>query len=477
MRLGVLGAVVAAAALAGACGDDEPTMINTGDILEDLRSLPGVASVEVEQTGVTGYRYYTLQFDQPVDHADPGGPHFLQKVSLMHFDVDAPMVAYTSGYWDYYEDRIVELTALLTANQISIEHRYFAGSRPEPADWSKLTIEQMAYDQHAIISALRQVYSGAFVTSGASKGGMTAIYHRRFFPDDVEGTVPYVAPISFGAPDARYNPFLDTLGPADCRQAIRDVAVEMLANRRAAFVAKAQAQATEQAIAYTRIPLEPAVESAVFNLEWSFWQYYGVGFCADVPATSATDDELWTFLDDFSPVSDNSDARVEDFDAYYYQAYFQLGYPDGGAAYLAPYLQFTDADYLGVLPTDQPAYDGGAAMNDIDQWVRNDGNRLLFIYGEWDPWTGGQFQLGDATESALFVQAEGSHNARLSRLAPGDQQAAFAMLEQWTGVAPQLPMQGRALAPSTREDRLRDAREIRVPPAIVRALSFRRKSP
>ena len=33
---------------------------------------------------------------------------------------------------------------------------------------------------------------------------MTAIYHRRFYPDDVDGTVPYVAPISFGAPDLRY---------------------------------------------------------------------------------------------------------------------------------------------------------------------------------------------------------------------------------------------------------------------------------
>ena len=57
------------------------------------------------------------------------------------------------------------------ANQISIEHRFFGESRPEPADWSKCMIEQMAADQHAIIAALRTVYDGACLTTGGSKGG------------------------------------------------------------------------------------------------------------------------------------------------------------------------------------------------------------------------------------------------------------------------------------------------------------------
>lgn len=470
MRLGL----VAIVALLVACGDDtKAPIIDTGDILADLGGLPGVASVEEVATNTSGFHYYVLQFDQPVDHDDPRGPHFLQKVSLLHRDRTSPMVAYTSGYWDYYNDRVVELTALLSGNQISIEHRYFAGSRPDPADWSKLTIQQMAADEHAIITALRRVYTGKFVTAGASKGGMTAIYYRRFYPDDVDGTVPYVAPISFGAPDTRYNAFLDTLGPADCRQAVRDAAVEMLANRRAALAALAQTQAQTNAFQYTRIPFDAALESAVFNLEWSFWQYYGVGFCADVPLPTATDQQLFAFLDDISPVSDNEDRRIAQFDAYYYQSYNQLGYPDGGAMYLDPYLQFTDADYLGILPTTQPLYDG-AAMADIDTWVRTEGNRLLFVYGQWDPWTGGRFDLGDATDSALFIQAEGTHGSRLTRLAPADQATAFALLEDWTGVTPKVPMQMRIVP--ERAGRIDGS--PRVPPAMVRALlSARRKTP
>jgi hypothetical protein len=249
----------------------------------------------------------------------------------------------------------------------------------------------------------------------------------------------------------------------------------MLANRRDALSTRAAMQAAGQGLSYTRIPFDAALESAIFNLEWSFWQYYGVGFCADVPLPSASDDQLWDFLDDFSPVSDNDDQRIAEFDAYYHQAYHQLGYPDGGAAYLDPYLQFADVDYHGILPTAQPAYDNGAAMADIDQWVRIEGSRLLFIYGQWDPWTGGSFELGSATDSQRFVQTEGTHGARLTRLAAGDRNAAFAMLEAWTGVTPKIPNQTRVQSDLARAAADEDV--LRVPPAIIRALSARRKSP
>jgi hypothetical protein len=452
--------------LVAACGDNiTPPYETPPDFIQQLRALPGVHDATEVPTTTAGFHYYVLHFDQPVDHNDPQSASFLQEVSLLHRDTSRPMIAWTSGYWDYYEDHTVELTTLLEANQISIEHRYFGTSRPSPADWSKLTIDQMAADQHVIISALRMLYDGAFITAGGSKGGMTAVYYRRFFPDDVDGTVPYVAPISFAAPDLRYAPFLDTIGTPECRQAVRDAATEMLANRRAALTTRAVDQAATSGVVYGRIPIDPAVESAIFNIEWSFWQYWGVTQCAMVPAVTATDDEMFKFLDDVSPVTDNGDERIAQFEAYYYQAYFQLGYPDGGATYLDPYLMFTDADYLAALPTAQPAYDNGAAMQDIDQFVKS-GDRLLFIYGEWDPWTAGQFDLGGATDSLRLIQAQGTHGSRLTRLASADRDAAFAKLKAWTGVEPKLPMQRAIRSPV----------EPRVPSAITRALRARRLS-
>jgi hypothetical protein len=64
---------------------------------------------------------------------------YLEEHSRVRFQV-------VPGYSDYYRDSPVQLTRLLSANQISIEHRFFAESRPNPVDWSKLTIQQMAAD-------------------------------------------------------------------------------------------------------------------------------------------------------------------------------------------------------------------------------------------------------------------------------------------------------------------------------------------
>lgn len=466
-----LPAALAVAALAAGCGDNLSVGADP-DFLDRLNALPGVTAAEAS-TDTEGYTFYQLWFTQPVDHDAGGGPTFQQSVTLLHEDVADPMVVFTTGYWDYYRDTPTELARLLDANQVSIEHRFFGDSRPEPADWSKLTIAQMAADEHAIITALRSVYDGAFVTTGGSKGGMTAVYHRRFYPDDVDATVPYVAPQSFGAPDPRYAPFLDTVGPPACRQAVRDVATEMLANRRDALLAKATAEAEADGHAYTRIAIGPAVESAIVSLEWAYWQYYGVESCDGVPAVTASDDALWAFLDETSPPSDNDDTQIAAFEAYYYQAYAQLGYPDGGAAYLDAHLAYTDADYDGALPTAPPAYDGGAAMVDIDAWVQGEGSRLLFVYGEWDPWTGGKFALGQATDSLLLTQPQGTHGARITRLADADADAAMAKLEAWTGV-------GTASSVRTRSRELDEdlvfgprVREPRIPPAMQRGLRAR----
>lgn len=437
----VLG-MVFAATLAVGCGEPSaPQGMTPVELLSRLRALPGVTVTE-QTTASNDYQYYVLHFTQPVDHDDPGRGMFQQEVSLLHRNTAAeiPMVVQTSGYNDTNLDKPVELTELLAANQVAIEHRYFGTSRPAQDDWEGLTIAQMAADEHEIIAALRTIYDGAFLTTGGSKGGMTAVYHRRFYPDDVDGTVAYVAPISFGAPDRRYRAYLDDVGPIGCRQAVRDLATDILEARRDAMVARAQQQ-TEYT--YTLIELGAAVEAAVAGLEWAFWQYHGVSECATVPLRTDDDDKVFAFLDKISPIHNDDDQQVERFQPYFYQSYSQLGYPAEGAPYLAPYLHYSDADYANELPTTpEPTYDS-EAMRDIDDFVEHHGDRLMFIYGEWDPWTGGKFALGDAADSTILIQPQGTHSSWITNLEMSDREAAFAKLEAWTGVAPIASRVGR----------------------------------
>ena len=146
-------AVAGSAGVAGlGCGDNfEAPALTAEQLFVKLRQLPGV-TVQETPTDQPGFHYYILHFTQPVDHEDPSLGTFEQEVSLLHRDERAkvPMVIATTGYADYIHDKPVELTRLLAANQVSIEHRFFGASRPDPADWTKLTIKQMADDEHAV---------------------------------------------------------------------------------------------------------------------------------------------------------------------------------------------------------------------------------------------------------------------------------------------------------------------------------------
>jgi PS-10 peptidase S37 len=436
-RLALAAFALAAAAALAACGDDLALPdAPAGDLLDQIAGLPGVAVTEAP-TADPDYRYFKIALDQAVDHDHPGGQRFTQHLTLVVRDPAAPTVLLTTGYGNYYGDYRVELTRLLHANQLIIEHRYFPPSRPEPADWTRLTIEQAAGDHHVVAELFHRILTGPWVSSGASKGGMTSVFHRRWWPDDVVGTVAYVAPISYGAPDDRYDAFLGTVGTAPCRDAVHAAAAEMLANRRAMLESRARDQATANGYQYTRIALGPAVESAVESLYWSFWQYYGADYCSEVPAPAATDDALWQFLDMISPVYSSDDDELAFFEAYDYQAEFQLGFPGWSEPSLDGLLLYGASDYAGADPigVTPPTFAPGA-MLDIRDWVAADGADLVFVYGEWDPWTGGQFELGNARDAIKVIAPAGTHGSGLLDLEPGDRDAAFAMLETWTGVTP-----------------------------------------
>jgi hypothetical protein len=432
-----VGFIVAAALAGSGCGDNfGPSPMTQSQLLQRLRALPGVSKVE-QGSGEKNLSYYVLHFTQPLDHEDPSLGSFDQEVSLLHRNEQAPvpMIVHTSGYADIDRNAPVELTRLLDANQVSIEHRFYGGSRPTPTDWTKLTIKQAADDEHVIIEALKTLYGGAFLSTGVSKGGMTAVFHRRFWPDDVDGTVAYVAPISFGAPDPRYAKQFDKIGTDECRAAVRAVAAETLARRDQMELRAGDEE--EEGHIYSRVKIGPAVEAAVSGLEWGFWQYATEESCAKVPRTTATDQELYEFLEDHSAVSEYCDEALGRYEPYYYQSYAELGYPDGYAEYLSGSLRYNDVDYLGELPGTEPSYDS-EVMRSVAQWAEDFGERLLFVYGGWDPWFAGRFPVGSADQSKAFVKDDGNHDTKLASLDPLNRAPAFAMIKQWTGVEPMM---------------------------------------
>lgn len=407
------------------------------DIVEALDGIEGL-TWEEQESDIPGYRFFLLYYLQPADHNDPDGLKFTQHMMLYHRDPEAPMVIGTDGYFIYpWYQALSEPASLLHANQLTVEHRFFANSRPEPADWGLLTIEQAAADHHRITTALKDaIYHAAWVSTGASKGGMTASYFRRFYPDDVDATVAYVAPLSFAVEDPRYWVYLDAIDPT-CEAKLTEFRRELLLRRNEMLMRVAE-DAAQNGYTYEFIDAEHALEVTALNASWAFWQYGGDA-CAEVPTQAATDSELWDFLEGISPVSDIRDERMIAFEPYYFQASVQLGAPRTDDAALADLLVYPGFDvapsYVMPGPTKDTTYDP-AAMQGVKEWMATEATRMLFVYGEKDPWTGGAYEADAMHDVHKFMAPGANHGAKIGSLTAADRAAAYALLEQWTGVTP-----------------------------------------
>lgn len=439
----VLGLVRALAA--AGCGDDRAATPDApppceGTLRACLEAAPGVVSVE-ERTDSSG-SYLRVGFVQPIDHDAPDGPTFVQYLSLIPTERDAPTVLVTTGYAEYYRGYQAELTQVLAGNQVSLEHRFFGDSVPSADDWRTLTVAQAAADQHRVVQALRPVLTGAWVSTGVSKGGMTATYHRRFYPHDVEGTVPMSAPMSLAYPDDRYDAFLEQIGASACRAKIFDGSEAMLGVHRADFVARTEALATELGLTFATYTPTQSLQDAV---KWLPWSLYQLGFdCADVPPADAGTEALWTFLTSWSsPVFLTEQYRGVDeaeLSPYRWQAAHELGMQEFAIDQLAdemvaPVTADQSAEWEAQWPSAPPAHTR-ATMDDVATWLRSEGDGFVFLYGAWDPWSGGAYDVGAATDTQVLWVPEGHHGYTFAELEPADRAALFAALERWTGVTP-----------------------------------------
>ncbi|MET7419489.1 S28 family serine protease [Dactylosporangium sp. NPDC005555] len=425
------------AGLAGAAGVGAPAAAAAGaDIRDQLEAAPGVTVLE-EQPVAAPYRFFVLSITQPVDHLRPGAGTFQQRFTILHRGTDRPTVLHTTGYnVPTYAFRS-EPTRLVDGNQLSVEQRFFTPSRPDPADWSKLTIWQAATDHHRIVAALKPIYAKKWLSTGASKGGMTSIYHRRFYPSDVDGTIAYVAPQDVvNSEDSAYDRFFTKVGTAQCRAALDAIQVEAL-RRRGELVARYEAWAAANARTFTTIgSADRAFEFMVNGTTWAFWQYSLASDCAGVPPTTASSDDLWAWLDEIYGVDSNTDQGVGPYIPYYFQASYQLGYPDVSLPHLAGLQHYRGQDRAqSYIPRDLVPHFQPLAMGDVDVWVKLFGRRLLFVYGQNDPWGAEPFRLGPGTRDSLSYTAPGAnHGANIAKLTSAEAATATSAVQRWADV-------------------------------------------
>lgn len=399
--------------------------------VENITSVDSVKPLETTEF----VEKYVAYFSQPLDHRRPEKGSFDQRVIVAHVGFDRPTVIVTEGYGAAYALRPgyrEELSRLFNTNMIFVEHRYFLESTPQPRDWKYLTAENSAEDLHAVTTAFKTLYPGKWISTGISKGGQTSLLYRAFFPDDVDVSVPYVAPLCYGVEDGRHEPFLRQVSTAEERKVIEDFQLEVL-KRKSTLLPRFEKYCAEKEYVF-RAPLEEIYDYCVLEYSFALWQWgTEVG---TIPSVTATDDEVFRhFLEISEPSYFTKDSPNVSF---FVQAARELGYYGYDIESFEKYLSIKSSkNYLHRLMLPEELGDmkfDKRLGRKIVKFLKQNDPKMIFIYGQNDPWTAaGVTWLKGKKNIHVFVQPGGSHLARISTLPEAMRGRAMAQIEEWIG--------------------------------------------
>ena len=416
-------------------------------VVEKLKQIKEISGIkEMKEEGFV--EYYEFWFEQPIDHADPSKGSFKQRVLLGHKDFTAPMVVELEGY-GIHSSAAGELTRLFNTNQLVIEHRFFNNSKPEgKTPWECLTLKQAATDQHRIIQALREkVYPGTrWISTGISKGGQTVVYHRYFYPNDVEISVPYVAPINMAYIDPRLEKFLEKLGNTPENKTLlggggMDQKWQIFDFQKRCFERLAQLQplfdafVQKKGFTFNRVGgNEQALRMVILEFPFAFWQWGND--LNDMPEEETeTMEELFAYLSRVSDPGFFSDQSIEDLQAFYYAALTETGmyaYNVKPFKEYFPKMKKKQITFRYALPEgyENVGFNTEQLLS-IGQWLQTDAERILFIYGGIDPWTATAAELGGNSKCEKYIKADGSHLTRINSFEKMTQQVIIETLKDW----------------------------------------------
>lgn len=399
---------------------------------QKINAISAIKEIRPLETSEFSEKYVTY-FTQPLDHRHPEKGSFRQRVIVSHVGFDRPTVIVTEGYGAAYALRSQyreELSKLLNANMIFVEYRYFLESTPEPKDWQYLTAENSADDLHAITTAFKNIYPGKWIATGISKGGQTTLLYRTFYPDDVDISVPYVAPLCYGVEDGRHEPFLHKVSTPENRKKIEDFQLEAL-KRKATLLPRFEKYCTEKNYSF-RAPIEEIYDYSVLEYSFALWQW-GTPI-SSIPATTASDDEIFSHLLAISePGYFTADSPNASF---FVQAARELGYYGYDVQPFKQYLSIQSSEgYLHRLMLPEELKDmpfDKTLSKKITKFLKKQDPKMIFIYGQNDPWTAaGVTWLKNKKNIHVFIQPNGSHLARISTLPEAEKAEVMELINEW----------------------------------------------
>jgi hypothetical protein len=407
------------------------------DITKMLKKIDAVSSFEKIEKLDTLRSYYSLKFTQQLDKDNPEAGTFEQRVLLGHRGWDRPMVIITQGYGgggSFSSNRFYEeLTTLIDANVLFVEHRYFDESTPSPCNWDYLTIPNSMEDYHAITTAFKEFYKNKWLSTGISKGGSTSMFYRAYYPDDVDVSVPYVAPLCVALEDGRHESFLEQASTKAARDAVRNFQL-LLLERKEVYMPLFEDYCKKKNYTF-RQPLSVIYDYCVLEYAFSFWQWGKPA--SEIPTLEKGDEVVFKYF--IASCDPDYFSRGNKLDSFSVQAVKDFGYYGYNVEPFKKYIKEPLQDYYKKIMLSEEWYDvefdGSVHRKVVDYLTEND-PKMIYIYGEWDPWTAnGVTWLRDRNKKniRIFIEPDGSHKARIGTMPENMKKEILDLLEEWVG--------------------------------------------
>ena len=430
-------------------------------VVAALKSIPNVTDIKPFMTEEAGLAYY-FNYKNYISHENPSLGTYKQQVVLVYSKAEDPVILHTEGYTlsgvqsgQGNKNRLDEMrfpTFLYTlskdyaddndkfnVNCVAVEYRYHGFSLPEGNidKFTYLNAKEHSADLHAIVTDLKKYLfnkDNKWLSTGVSKSGMATYQYAYYYPNDVDAYFPFVAPLPLQYHDMRIGTYM-----------IKSSVKDKLADLKRVFQKLASDEAIMAATTDSILKRENETskfsdyegddrDTVIFNtIATCMYKLFGKQSYGDydtwtalIPSENASPATYADFFmideDDDRIIRKTSGTRaalVKRKDPYEVQVPVDLGN-------LAHDYEWFKEDGLSLIngkvkkliednETENKKSEAIDLQVKIKDWLTTTNCKMMFIYGEDDPWTGAAIDDPTNPNVQKVIVPHGTHNDYINK--------------------------------------------------------------
>ena len=239
----------------------------------------------------------------------------------------------------------------------------------------------------------------------------------------------YVAPIMIGPVDPRYDQFLNSIGDEISRETIRQFQRTCL-ERRNNLMPILKDHTARQKLSFP-CSLDEVFEWAVIEFPFSFW--FGNHKSFEIPKPEASHENIFEYLIKVKSLADLCTSQINFNAGLYYQQFTELGYCNYSVTHIKHLLQFVkEPDFSFYVPGEaKNAGFNKDVMPVVLNNLQNNGNHIIYLYGEFDIYTSCAVELTGKTNAIKLIAHGFGHQFNIGDFSENQKAVIYNALEKW----------------------------------------------